>query len=57
VREERVEQHGNIATVYHLVPRGSVGAYRRALEKQAGETGVRLMVSGPWPPYAFSDSW
>jgi len=57
VRGERVEQQGGIATVYHLVPRGSVDAYRRAIEKKAADAGVRLMVSGPWPTYAFADSW
>lgn len=57
VREERVEHRGSIATVYHLVPRGSVDAYRRALEKKAHGTGARLMITGPWPPYAFSDIW
>jgi hypothetical protein len=57
VRDERVEQHGGIATVYHLVPRGSVEAYRRAIERKARDTSARLLVSGPWPAYAFSDSW
>jgi len=57
VRAERVEQRGGIATVYHLVPRGSVEAYRRALDEEAREAGVRLMVSGPWPAYAFADGW
>ncbi|HEY6361346.1 MAG TPA: GvpL/GvpF family gas vesicle protein [Vicinamibacterales bacterium] len=54
VRDERVERRGRVASVYHLVPRGSAQAYRRALERSAPATGIRVMVSGPWPPYAFS---
>jgi hypothetical protein len=57
VREERVEQRGGIATIYHLIPRGSVDAYRRALEVKAERLGVRLMVSGPHPAYAFAGNW
>lgn len=55
VRAEEVDRRGAIATVYHLVPRGSAGAYRRALLRAARETGVRAVISGPWPPYAFAD--
>jgi hypothetical protein len=55
VKGERVEQRGAIATAYHLVPRGSVDAYRRALARRAAEAGVRIVITGPWPPYAFAD--
>jgi hypothetical protein len=54
VRDERVEKRGRLATVYHLVPRASAPAYRRALERAADAAGVRVIVSGPWPPYAFT---
>lgn len=57
VRGERVERRGAVATVYHLVPRRAVDAYRRALERAAQEAGIRVMVSGPWPPYAFAATW
>lgn len=57
VKEERVEQRGAVATVYHLVPRRSVASYRRALDGKARAIGTRLLVSGPHPPYAFADSW
>jgi hypothetical protein len=55
VRDERVERRGPVATVYQLIPRGSVGAYRRALDRAAAAAGARIVVSGPWPPYAFAD--
>jgi hypothetical protein len=56
IRDERVEKQGTVASVYHLVPRGQAEKYRRALEQAAQQAGVRLTVSGPWPPYAFSTS-
>ncbi len=53
VREERVETHAGVASVYHLVPRGSVEAYRRAMERAAAGSGLGIVVTGPHPPYAF----
>src|SRR5262249_46736645 len=58
VRAERAERHGTLpllATVYHLVERGSTHTYRAAVA-QGGPAlaGVRARVSGPWPPYAFA---
>jgi hypothetical protein len=50
-----VETRASIATVYHLVPRASAEAYRRALARHAADAGVRVVISGPWPPYAFAD--
>jgi hypothetical protein len=58
VRAERSEPrpHGRFAgTVYHLVPRSNVSAYRRAVARVAVEAGLTVVVSGPWPPYAFAD--
>jgi hypothetical protein len=57
VRDERVEKRGGFVSVYHLVPRASAQAYRRALERSARDARIRLVVSGPWPPYAFSSSF
>lgn len=53
IRGERVDKQAGVASVYHLVPRAAADAYRRALEKAASRHGVRVIVSGPWPPYAF----
>jgi hypothetical protein len=51
-----VDKRGSIATIYHLVPRASAAAYRRALERRAREDdGMKIVISGPWPPYAFAD--
>ena len=58
VRAERSERHarGQLAgSLYHLVPRRAVPAYRRALVSAATEAGLTTVVSGPWPPYAFTD--
>ena len=54
VRDERVERRGGVSSVYHLIPSSSAGAYRRAVEASAASAGLRLTVSGPWPPYAFA---
>jgi len=58
VRAERAERHDVpplVASVYHLVDRGRGPAYRAALRRAAGAApGIRLRVSGPWPPYAFA---
>jgi hypothetical protein len=54
VRDERVERRGGVSSVYHLIPRSSTSAYRRAVRTAAASTGLRLIVSGPWPPYAFA---
>ena len=55
IRDERVEKHGRVASIYHLVPRSSITRYTSAIERTAREAGVRIIVSGPWPPYAFGD--
>jgi hypothetical protein len=57
IRDERVEKRGGVATIYHLIPRGSADRYQSAIEDAARETGARVIVSGPWPPYAFADLW
>ncbi len=52
-----MEKRGGVASMYHLIPSGSVDRYRAALEHAAREAGLRVLVSGPWPPYAFGDTW
>ena len=54
VRDERVERRGGVSSVYHLIPKSSADAYRRAVQAAAASAGLRLTVSGPWPPYAFA---
>ncbi len=48
-RIERKEQGTLLGTVYHLVRREEVPAYKKTLKEEDGVT-----VSGPWPPYAFA---
>lgn len=55
VKDSRVERRGNVATVYHLVPRAAAGRYAAAIEAAAAAEGARVLVSGPWPAYAFGD--
>jgi hypothetical protein len=58
VAAELVERHHApplAASVYHLVERGSAARYHHALGTAAAESpGLRLVASGPWPPYAFA---
>ena len=56
-KDERVERKGQVVTVYHLVPARFSSRYADAIEKAALESGARGFVTGPWPPYAFADTW
>lgn len=53
VRAQRVERRGAVASVYHLIPRGSVQPYMRAARQAAQEGGVPIVLTGPFPAYAF----
>jgi hypothetical protein len=59
VRAARTHRHDRpplVASVYHLVARSDARRYRAALNAAAKALGaVRIDVSGPWPPYAFSE--
>jgi hypothetical protein len=58
VRGERCERHarGRLAgSIYHLVPRGAAVPYRVALQRAALAAELTIVVSGPWPPYAFAE--
>jgi hypothetical protein len=55
VRDERIDKRAQVTTVYHLVPRSSASAYRRAVDRAAAAAGLRIVVSGPWPAYAFAE--
>ncbi|MBI2188296.1 MAG: GvpL/GvpF family gas vesicle protein [Acidobacteria bacterium] len=57
IRAEKVEKRGSVATVYHLVPRAAAPAYRSAAERAAASAQISVHLSGPWPPYAFAESW
>lgn len=55
VRAERVERQGTLASVYHLIPRSSVPAYVRAAERAAESGHVGVVLTGPFPAYAFAE--
>jgi hypothetical protein len=57
VRDERIEKRAGVLTVYHLVPRASAATYRRAIERAAADADAQIVISGPWPAYAFADGW
>jgi hypothetical protein len=47
---------GSILVISHLVPRESVGEYRRAVRDVLGqEPELPVRVSGPWAPYSFAE--
>jgi hypothetical protein len=58
-RREKVEEGGAPplrATLLHLVERGRVAEYRARVESLQGSLeGVRLDLTGPWVPYAFTE--
>src|SRR5262245_36312112 len=56
IRAERITRHDTpplLASVYHLIDRGADPAYRAAVECSVS-TDVRVVATGPWPPYAFA---
>ena len=57
IKEARVERSGDVVTINHLVPRTAVERYRAGVERAAAENNVRLMLTGPWPPFAFAENW
>jgi len=56
IRAERIERHTEadlLASVYHLIDRGSAPAYRQALESTRLD-GMHVTFSGPWPAWSFA---
>jgi len=56
VRAERVTRHDRpplLASVHHLIDRGDAAAYQAAVERATLDA-IRLVATGPWPPYAFA---
>jgi Gas vesicle synthesis protein GvpL/GvpF len=55
VRDERLEMQAESLTVFHLIRQGTSRLYTTAVfEAVSRESGVAAIVSGPWPPYAFT---
>jgi hypothetical protein len=62
VKDERAEAHDAaplVASVYHLVHRADRGRYATALDRAIlalhASGAARVVASGPWPPYAFTE--
>jgi hypothetical protein len=53
IKEERIDRRGTIVSVYHLVARRSAAAYARRATAAMADAGLVVVVSGPFPPYAF----
>lgn len=55
VRIQPAHEGGLHGSVYHLIERGRAADYRSAVERAAAELrGVKVIVTGPFPPYAFA---
>jgi hypothetical protein len=53
-KAERIEYHaqpGFLASVYHLIEKGTAGAYKEAV---GAITKVRIVATGPWPAWSFT---
>ncbi|HEU5184492.1 MAG TPA: GvpL/GvpF family gas vesicle protein [Gemmatimonadaceae bacterium] len=47
----------SLMTVSHLIPRGHIENYRRAIGAlRADQPSLAIMVSGPWAPYSFAEA-
>lgn len=57
-RRHRTEEPGTREglSLYFLVPREGVAAFRRAVRAFRPPAGSRLLLSGPWPPYNLVNS-
>jgi hypothetical protein len=54
-RVEAGRHEGVVATIYHLVDRGTATAYAAAVDAAAGESpALTILLSGPSPAYAFA---
>ena len=45
-----------LLSLYFLVPRASVESFRQAARRLHPKESVKLLLSGPWPPYNFVDA-
>ena len=47
---------GSLLSLYFLVPRASVEPFRHTAHHLRSRESIKLLLSGPWPPYNFVDS-
>jgi hypothetical protein len=55
-RHERVESDASRTTtlLYHAISRAEVRRYRAAITRAAAAGRAHVVVTGPYPPYAFA---
>ena len=49
-------RRSRLLSLYFLVPRDSVETFRSAVRRLPTNRSVKLLLSGPWPPYNFVDA-
>ncbi len=52
-REISPSAQGRLVSMYFLVRKSGAEAFRRQAREIAPPRGVKLLLSGPWPPYSF----
>jgi hypothetical protein len=53
-RSEPLATPGGVVSLAHLVAWGDVDAYHAVMQQVSHLTTLRLLCTGPWPPYSFS---
>jgi hypothetical protein len=52
-REVSLSHQGRLLSLYFLTPKSGAEEFRRMIRKISIPHGVKLLLSGPWPPYNF----
>jgi hypothetical protein len=52
-REVSSSRQGRLLSLYFLTPKNRVEEFRKRVREIAPPEGVKLLLSGPWPPYNF----
>lgn len=52
-----VDERGGrvVLSLYYLIPKNTVGWFLEAFARITTPEGAKALVSGPWPPYSFTD--
>jgi len=53
-KAETSVSHLPLLSLYFLVPRGFVEPFRKVFRHLRSEKGLKILLSGPWPPYNFA---
>jgi hypothetical protein len=52
-REVSSSHQGRLLSLYFLTPKSGADEFRKVVRKISTPRGVKLLLSGPWPPYNF----